>query len=118
ADQVLLLEAQRAASDCEPRWQQLRDGAADHRFAGARLADQPENLSGCEIEGEIVDRRSHGIAQTRRDCEIACLQHVAHRPAPSETRTSSVRRRPSPSRLKPVTVTKIAIMGSSKFHGD
>jgi hypothetical protein len=50
AHEVLVFEQQRAGRDFETGRQQLRDGAADHGFAGARFAHEPKDFSRLKIE--------------------------------------------------------------------
>ena len=118
AQKVFAFEQQRPGRDRKTGRQQLRDGAADHGFAGAGFADEPEDFSRRQIERQRTDRRHHRAVDAGADHEIFGLQRQhGHRPV-SASRTSSVRRSPSPRRLNAVTVRKIAKIGSSKFHGD
>ncbi len=50
AGQILAFEQQCSRCYGKTRRQQLRDGAADHGFAGAGFADQAEDLPGRKIE--------------------------------------------------------------------
>ena len=115
-DEIVAAERQAASGHGKARRQHLRNGAADHRLAGAGLADQSEHLSGLEREIQIVQHRRHFAVERGRDGEIACDEE-AHARCVSVSRTSSVRRRPSPSTLKPNTVTKIIRIGNTRFHG-
>ena len=104
--------------DREARRQQLRDGAADHRFAGAGFADEAEHLARREREARCraaPARRAH--RESRLDREIRGREDARGHSSLrlQQARTSSVRRSPSPSRLKPSTVTKIARIGSRRI---
>ena len=96
------------SNDSDPRCdretgrQQLGDGAADHGFAGAGFADKAEDSARAARSND-----SARIAGTTRaadagaDGQVAALQRQHGLSAPlSASRTSSVRRSPSPSRLK------------------
>ena len=118
AREVLAFEQQRPGRDFETSRQQLRNGAADHGFACTGLAHEPKNFSRRQVERQRPDCRHHFAVDAGADHEVFGLQRQhGHRPV-SASRTSSVRRRPSPSRLNAVTVRKIAMIGSSRFHGD
>jgi hypothetical protein len=109
---------QAAAGHREAGRQQLGDGAAHHRLAGAGLADQPEHFSRFERERQVADDRHALAVERRRNGQVARLQQIAHARCVSVSRTSSVRRSPSPSTLKPSTVTKIIKIGNIRFHGE
>src|SRR5262249_33553961 len=112
------VKATGAARDRKAGRQQLGDGAANHGFAGARFADQPENARGGQIEGDVADYRYSLTADGGAHAEMAHLKELGHRSLALRNRTSRVRRRPSPSRLKPVTVTKIAAIGKNTLPAD
>ena len=108
--QVRAVERQRSAGDSEGRRQHTGDDAPDHGFAGAGLAYQPKHLAGGERK---IDVPQHGHVAHANVQALGVEDHSR----PSTIRTSSVRRSPSPSRLKPATVTKIASTGANKVQG-
>ena len=118
AHKVVAFEQQRARCDRKTGRQQLRDGAADHGFAGAGFADQPEDFSGRKVERQRANCRHHRAVDAGADHEVLGVQRQHGQRPVSASRTSSVRRSPSPKRLNAVTVRKIAKIGSSRFHGD
>ena len=118
AREVLAFEQQRSGRDRKTGRQELRDGAADHGFAGARFADEPADFSRLKVERQRADRRHHFAVDAGADHEVFGLQRQHDQRPVSASRTSRVRRSPSPKRLNAVTVRKIAKIGSSKFHGD
>jgi hypothetical protein len=115
---ALALKQERASSDLKTGRKQLGYGAPDHRLPGTGFANQTENLSGREVEGQPADCRYDLTVDSRADFEVFGLQGEHSQRPFSASRTSSVRRSPSPRRLNDVTVRKIASAGSSKFHGD
>ena len=112
ADEIVAVEMQGAAGDLEAGRQELGDGAADHGFAGAGFADEAEHLAGLQREIEPAD---DGQVLAGGDGEAAGDQQRHSRP--STMRTSRVRRRPSPRRLKAATVRKMARTGARRFQG-
>ena len=76
----------------------------------------PEDATRRQAEGQSPDNLDVSSAEPGADGEIRrCEDGQALLAAPR--RTSSVRRNPSPSRLNPVTVRKIAVIGTSNVHG-
>lgn len=114
--EVLVVEAQRAAGDREPGGQGMCDRATDHRLAGARLADDAENTTWRELERKSPDHLDVLPTECGGDGEIQSREDGQALPA-VVSRTSSVRRSPSPSRLNPATVKKIAAIGNSSVQG-
>src|SRR5712691_10720395 len=96
----------------------MRDGATDHGFAGPGFADETQDLRGLELKRKLADHRHILSSDRRADTELTDAQKIGHCSPALSRRTSSVRRRPSPSRLKPVTVTKIARTGKNKPPAD
>ena len=107
---------ERAVGNGKTRGQCTHDGAADHRLACTRFTDDAEDATRRQVEGQPPDHLDVPSAKRGADGEIRRFEDgQALLAAPR--RTSSVRRNPSPSRLKPVTVRKIAAIGTSNVHG-
>ena len=62
-DQVLAVEHQFAAGDRKSRRQQLGDGSPDHRFAGARLADETEDAAGGQRKTQLLNDRDNAAVK-------------------------------------------------------
>ncbi len=112
-------EFERARRHVEDARQEPRDDAADHALAGARFADQAQHLAGAELEIDVAQRLDIAPADTRGKAERAGGEngHASTRLS-CRRRGSSVRRSPSPSRLKPSTVMKMASTGSTSDQTD
>jgi hypothetical protein len=115
---VLAFKQERSCSDLKTGRKKLGDRPSDHGFARARFANQTEYLAGREVEGQSADRGDDLSADSGADLKVYGLQGEHGQCPLSASRTSSVRRNPSPRRLNDVTVRKIASAGSSKFHCD
>ena len=70
SNEVLIVEAQRAAGDREPRGQGMCDRAADHRLARAQLADDAENAAWREFERKSPDHLDVSPTECGADGEI------------------------------------------------
>ena len=108
-------ELQPAPADGKAGRQHLRDGPTDHGLAGTAFAHQPEHLARRQRQVEVAQRRHRQRADAGGDVQPLGAQQ--RHPRPSSSRTSRLRRKPSPSRLKPATVTKIASTGASRLNG-
>jgi hypothetical protein len=75
AQKVFARERQGTRRDREPRRKQLGDGAPDHRFSRAGLADEAEDLSRGEIERQLTDHRHDGAVEPGSDRKITRLKY-------------------------------------------
>ena len=66
-----------AAGDAAGRLEQADHGRAGQRLAGARLADDAQNLAGADVERNAVDRLEPAVARVERDFEVAHLRATA-----------------------------------------
>src|SRR5271169_1028278 len=113
--EVLALE-QDGAGDLR-RWaEEVQDCAGYAALAGSGFTDDGERPSRLEGKGHIAHGGDVPLALAVADREVADLeQQRIHRRLPSFG--SSTSRKPSPTRLMPMTVTLIAIPGASDIHG-
>ncbi len=115
---VRLPEGEAPAGDGEALRQGTRQHAADHALARAGLADEAQHLAGRDSEIDVAEHVHRDAAEARADRQAAGVER--HRVASARVRTSrasSARRSPSPSRLKPSTVRKIAPTGRTTPQG-
>ena len=109
SDEVVAVEPQAAAGDREPGGSSCAMARPTIDLPAPDSPTRPSTLPGCELERKSPDhRRRARPPSVARDGEISAPRGWSGAPRRSVSRTSSVRRRPSPSRLKPSTVTKIA----------
>ena len=108
-ENIYAVKADASGSACRRR-QQAHHGERRHRLAGAGFADQPHDLAGLDRQIDAVeDRRSADLEVQAFDFE------QAHRALLSFG--SSTSERPSPSRLRPSTVSTMAKPGNSARCG-
>jgi hypothetical protein len=86
-----------------------------HRLAEAGFADKPDDLAGAHRQRHAAQCRHHAMPCRERQRQIFDRQHrrQAHRP---RCRGSRMSRKPSPSRLKPMAVTRMATPGNVGYH--
>ena len=73
------VEADLAAGDAPRRVEQADDRRAGQRLAGARLADDAEDLAGRDLERDVVERDQRPAARGELDPEMANVkQRVGH----------------------------------------
>ena len=48
--EIAALELQGPAGDCEAGWEQMGNGAPDHRFSRSGFADDPKDAAGAKPE--------------------------------------------------------------------
>src|SRR5260370_1219384 len=114
--QVGAVEANRAGLDLRASGQDAEDGANDRRLAAARLADDPQDAASFERKIDVVEDPRRPFIGPDRQLEPADIEEriVDHRDRRSRGSTRS--RSPSPSRLKPSTVSRIASPGKVAYH--
>src|SRR5262249_723464 len=117
AQQILAIEFDRSAGDGEARRHQLSNGAPDHGLPGTGFADNAQDASLLELQRKLADDRHAHALHLGRNRNILQFKQACHRAA-SMSRTSRLRRNPSPSRLNAETAPKIASMGKNRFQGD
>src|SRR5262249_5695814 len=109
--------------------EQAEDGQAGHALARARLPHQPERTARLQLQAHPVHRvhdaaaavEAHGEiadAEPRVACRlrVALRAHSCSPPMLPRSRGSIQSRRPSPSRLKPSTVSASAIPANVDHH--
>src|SRR5260370_25396900 len=113
--EVVALE-QDGASDLR-RWsEKVQGGTGYTALAGSGFTDDGERPSRLDREADIAHGSDQLFALVIADREVADLeQWRVHRRPPSFG--SSISRKPSPTRLMPMTVMLIAIPGASEIHG-
>ncbi len=94
------------------RGRQAQHGQRGHGLARAALADQAEDFAGGDGQADVLQDR--GLAD--RQAEVADVED-GHGQRSRRTRGSNRSRRPSPVRLRPSTVTKMASPGMMASHG-
>src|SRR6516225_6423488 len=102
------------------RGQQPEQRAHGDRFSTARLADEADDLTRLDVEIDPVDGANDPAARARKlDAEVAHREKGgcgrAHR-SPSPCLGSRTSLSPSPSRLNPSVVTRMATPGNTAIH--
>src|SRR5262245_61822779 len=115
-NEIAVAEQETTASHGKAWRKHLRNGATDHRLSGARFTDEAKYAPRRQGQAEIAKYRNEICAEPRCHGEVAGDEDTHVRTAVS--RTSRVRRRPSPSRLNANTVMKIARIGKIRFQDD
>jgi hypothetical protein len=64
-DQIATAEQEAPGRNREPGGKHLRDGAADHRFAGPGFADKPDHAALLERQAEVAQHRHQVTAELR-----------------------------------------------------
>ena len=105
ASDVLALQQDLPRDRAQQLRQQPHDREGGDGFAGARLADDADDLAGADAERDVLDRMGAVAAAGQADAQAADLEDgrgsFGHRPA---ILGSSVSRRPSPSMFTASTV--------------
>ena len=112
--QIASLELNRTARDHGVRRQQAEHGAPEHRFAGAGFANQSPHLAGPNLQAGATQHICGAAALADRDMQIVDGKDGGHRRCTG----SSAARRPSPRRLKPITLRMTLTIGSAMIQGD
>src|SRR5215471_1294816 len=116
-EKVFAVEQDGAGLDHYTSRQDSQDGADYRRFAAAAFADDPEDLSTLQREVDMVEDAREPLVGADRQFQAADFEDRglhAHRERRSRGSTRS--RNPSPSRLKPSTVIRIARPGKIEYH--
>src|SRR5258707_4797547 len=119
---VLALE-QDGAGDLRCRAEEVQNCAGHAALAGSGLADDGERSARLECKADIAHRGDLPLALAIADREVADLEqrlgaprrYNVHQRPPS--RGSSTSRKPSPTKLMPITRMLMAIPGASEIHG-
>src|SRR3546814_7571501 len=98
------------------RSDEAQDGAAGHRLARARRADDAELLA-AEREGDAAHRLDQSLERREGDLQVLDGEQRLCCPLPfanpwPQLLGSSTSRRPSPSRLNPRLTMKMAMTGT------
>src|SRR6185369_16374783 len=64
------------------RLEQADDGSAGQRLAGAGLANNAEDLAGCDIEGDVIQRTQGAMSARELDDEVLDLEQAHAMKAP------------------------------------
>ena len=118
AEQVLAAEADAARLDARGvARQDAEDGAGQRGLAATGLADQPHDLARAGSTGRRRRARARRPPRwrRRRADRSTASRLIVWRP-PRRMRGSSTSRKPSPSRLKPITTRKMARPGAAAYH--
>src|SRR5438093_19390 len=108
-DEVASVEQHLAAHDPARRAHEPEDRVRRDGLAGSRLADETEDLAAPDVEVEAVQHLR--VAEPRLQPAHLQQRFARHRRLGSSTSWS-----PSPIRLKPITVSAIAIPGKKVIH--
>ncbi len=95
------------------RGQEAQHGAPEHRLAGAGFANQSPHLAGLNLQAGAAQHIGCLAARSDRDMQIPDGEHSGHRRCTG----SSAARRPSPRRLKPITLRITQPIGNAMIHG-
>jgi hypothetical protein len=120
--QIDAVEHDAAVASAPRRREQAEERAHRHGLAAARFADEADDLAGVDVEVDSFDGADGSAARARKlDAELAHGKERAMIPAgahrsPSPCRGSRTSFNPSPSRLNPRVVTRIATPGNTAIH--
>ena len=107
--QIAAFKSDMAGCDGRVRRQQPEHRAAQHGFSGTGFADQPAYFARFDLE---ADPAQHvGVADG--DLQTFNGERGGH----ERCTGSSASRRPSPSRLRPITLAMMQPIGSAMIHG-
>ncbi len=112
-NEIASLELNGPGSDNRVRWQQAEDGTSQHRFAGAGFPDQSADFAALQVQANATQHVGRACARTNRDLQALDGKRCCHRRCTG----SSTKRRPSPSRLNPITLDMMQPIGSAMIHG-
>src|SRR2546430_796357 len=112
--EVGALEADLAAHDAAGRPDEAEQGVRRHRLAGARLADDAQDLARAYRKAHAVDGLHEAVLGGEMHGEVVHLEELAHRTP--RMRGSRRSRRVSPTRLNASTVSMMARPGKSTSH--
>ena len=112
-EQIASLEPNGASGDDGVGRQQAEHGAPEHRLAGAGFADQSPHLAGPDFQAGAAQHIGRMAAAADRDMQVVDGEHGRHRRCTG----SSTVRRPSPSRLNPITLRMMQPIGSAMIQG-
>ena len=119
AEHVAVEHAQAAGGDAIAAFgQQAHAQHGGHRFARAGLADHTDNLAGVDVQRHAVQRLDAALVGRELKAQVVDGQYrlrMSHGHFPC-CRGSSRSRTPSPSKLKPVAVIRIASPGKVEYH--
>src|SRR6185312_2009092 len=107
ADEFPALEADRTRDPRALR-REPHERERSHCLAGAGFADHPQALAFVERKRNPIDNAAKPVWSRQVDGEIGCFEQ--HQPR-AFSFGSSASRRPSPSRLRPKTLSAIATPG-------
>ena len=124
AQQLIPVEDDGARRPGRRLGQEPQHGQRADAFATARLAHDPHRLAGSQVVADAIHRMHHPIARAEGHMQVADRQHrrggqilrsaAGHRPdRHRRSLGSSASRMPSPSRLKPSTLSTMAMPGAN-----
>ncbi len=109
-------EADFARLDPRARRQEPDDRPYDRRFAAAQLADDAQDASPFEREVDMVEDLGDTLVGADRQPQPFDFEDRVGHHRDRRSRGSKRSRRPSPKRLKPSTVIRIARPGKVEYH--
>ena len=112
--QVLALEPDLAGIDRRRARQDAHDRADQRGLPAARFAHHTQDAAALQGESDIVEDLGLALVGADRHLEAAHAEDRDHRDR--RIRGSTMSRRPSPRRLKPITVIRIARPGKVAYH--
>ena len=116
-EDVLAEHGHRAAGHPEAALHQQAHGRhGGHRLAGAGLAHDPDDLPGPHLQGDAVEGLDRALVDGELEAEVVDGQDVRWVHGQFCRLGSSTSRRPSPNRLKPVAVIRMAKPGKAEYH--
>ena len=115
---LLSVEHDPTAAQRQRPLEQAHDGERRDALSAARLADQPEGLAAADLERDLLDGIVGHLVAGQGNTQCFDLEEgIVHAPRRVADCGSRMSRRPSPSRLRPSTVRKIARPGNTDSQG-
>src|SRR6185437_1513754 len=114
---LLAVEHDPAAAERQGAFQQAHDRERGDALAAARFAHQPERFAAADLERDVLGRIVDGLPTGEGDVQAVDLEKGPGHERRVVDCGSRMSRRPSPSRLRPSTVRKIATPGKIDSHG-
>src|SRR5918993_1040581 len=107
------VERHSTAGPLSPLWADAENGTSQNRLTAAALADDAERLALGKGQVDSVQHLQSPIEGGNIEAVVLNAEQSGHRP---RLRGSRMSRKPSPRRLKPRTVRKMARPGKREYH--
>ena len=114
---LLAVEHDPAAAERQRPAQQAHQGERGDGLAATRFTNEAEGLAAADLEGHAFDGVIGPVFARQRDAEVFDLQERCRHPRLVVDCGSRMSRRPSPRRLRPSTVRKMARPGNTESQG-